>query len=112
MLMREKIKIAIIDDDEDDFFLISDCIKDIAGQDFIVDWCKDYDAALAHIRSRSYDIYFVDYFLGGKTGLDLLKQAGALNFDRPIILLTGFGSREIDEQAMKNGATDYLVKSE
>jgi len=112
MLMQEKIKIAIIDDDEDDFLLISDCIKDIYDRDFVIDWYRNYDTAIDQIRLKSYHIYFVDYFLDGKTGLDLLKQAAAIKFDRPIILLTGFGSREIDEQAMKSGATDYLIKSE
>src|SRR5215203_4512757 len=88
----EKIRIAVIDDDEDDFFLISDFIKNIEGREFIVDWFKDYESAIAIIRSRSYHLYFVDYFLGNKTGLDLLEEAAALSFDRPIVLLTGFGS--------------------
>jgi PAS domain S-box-containing protein len=64
------------------------------------------------IRAKGHHLYFVDYFLGSKTGLDLLKEASTLNLDRPIILLTGFGSKDIDIKAMESGATDYLVKSE
>ncbi len=112
MLNSEKIRIAIIDDDEDDYFLISDFIRDIDGKQFIIDWFKDYESALQDIRSKSHHLYFVDYFLGNKTGLDLLKEAASIKFDRPIVLLTGFGSKAIDVQAMECGATDYLVKSE
>ncbi len=112
MLLTDQIRIAIIDDDEDDFFIISDYIKAIGGNKFIVDWYRDYPSALEQIRLKSYHLYFVDYFLGNKTGLDLLREAMNLKFDRPIILLTGFGSRAIDVSAMENGATDYLVKSE
>lgn len=112
MLNDEKIRIALIDDDEDDYFLISDFIKNIEGKQFIIDWFKDYDSALRAIRSRSHHLYFVDYFLGAKTGLDLLQEAATMKLTQPIVLLTGFGSRDIDIKAMEFGATDYLVKSE
>ncbi len=90
MLSGEKIRIAIIDDDEDDYFLISDFIKSIESKQFVIDWFKDYDSALQIIRSRSYHLYFVDYFLGIKTGLDLLQEAAMMKFNQPIVLLTGF----------------------
>jgi PAS domain S-box-containing protein len=110
--VSEEIKIAIIDDDEDDFFIISDYIKAIPGQKFVIDWYRDYTSGIEQLRARKYHLYFVDYFLGSRTGLDLLKEATSMQIDRPIILLTGFGSRAIDISAMENGATDYLVKSE
>ena len=106
------IRIAVIDDDEDDYFFISDYIKAIDRKRFVTDWFKDYDSAIRHLRERSHHLYFVDYFLGRKTGLDLLKEANAMNFDKPIVLLTGFGSKDIDVRAMELCATDYLVKSE
>ena len=112
MPTTEKIRIAIIEDDEDDYFIISDYINAIEGKEFVIDWFKEYASAIEIIRSRSYDLYFVDYFLGSKTGLDLLKEAASLQFDRPIVLLTGFGSKAIDISAMHSGATDYLAKSE
>ncbi|HEV7783640.1 MAG TPA: ATP-binding protein [Chitinophagaceae bacterium] len=108
----ELIRIAVIDDDEDDYLFISDFIKAIDGKRFTTDWFRDYESAIADIRTRSHHLYFVDYFLGNKTGLDLLKEATAMNFDRPIVLLTGFGSKDIDVRAMECGATDYLIKSE
>jgi PAS domain S-box-containing protein len=112
VLPSEKIRIAIIDDDEDDYYLISDFINNIEGRQFVLDWYKDYESALTIIRNRSYHLYFVDYFLGSKTGLDLLKEANTAKYNLPIVLLTGFGSRAIDVKAMEFGATDYLVKSE
>jgi PAS domain S-box-containing protein len=109
---REEIRIAVIDDDEDDYFFISDYIKDIDGKKFVIDWFRDFDTAIQDIRAKGHHLYFVDYFLGSKTGLDLLKEAASLKFDRPIVLLTGFGSKDIDIKAMESGATDYLIKSE
>jgi PAS domain S-box-containing protein len=112
MLTQQQIKILIIDDDEDDYFIISAYLKEISGTTFITDWCNNYSDAVGEIKSGAHDIYFVDYKLGNKTGLHLLKEATHLQSDRPIILLTGKGNKSIDIEAMKSGATDYVIKSE
>jgi PAS domain S-box-containing protein len=112
MLNNAKIKIAIIDDDEDDYFLIKDYIRRIEGNSFIIDWCDDYDEAIKKIRTKEYDLYFVDYRLGYRTGLELLQEISRTGCDEPIVLLTGKGNKSIDIRAMESGATDYLIKSE
>jgi PAS domain S-box-containing protein len=109
---QNKIRIAVIEDDEDDFLIIKDYISEIEGRTFIVDWFQDYNVAIEAIKNKSYHLYFVDYFLGHKTGLDLLDAAAELNCDAPIILLTGLGNKAIDVKAMEKGATDYLVKND
>jgi len=109
---QNKIRIAVIEDDEDDFLIIKDYISEIEGRTFVVDWFQDYNSAIEAIKNRSYHLYFVDYFLGHKTGLDLLDAAAELNCSEPIILLTGLGNKAIDIKAMERGATDYLVKND
>ncbi len=105
-------RILIVEDDEDDFLIIEACIKDIRDKGFLIDWCYDYNDAMLRIRERRYDIYFIDYLLGEKTGLELLQEAIAIGCEEPLVLLTGIGNREIDIQAMTIGALDFLVKSE
>jgi PAS domain S-box-containing protein len=112
MLNSREIKVAIIDDDEDDYFIIADYIKGIDGTNFTIDWCNQYETAIEKIKARAYDIYFVDYRLGARTGLDLLQASRSAALDDPIVLLTGKGSKDIDIKAMEYGATDYLIKSE
>jgi PAS domain S-box-containing protein len=106
------VRILIVDDDKDDFLIISDFIKHIPNNQFNIDWCFNYNQAVEHLKNRSHDIYFVDYRLGAKTGLDLLQTAIELNCSEPIILLTGKGNQAIDIKAMQMGATDYLIKAE
>jgi PAS domain S-box-containing protein len=109
---RNNIRIAVIEDDEDDFLIIKDYISEIEGKSFVIDWFQDYNTAIEAIKNKQYHLYFVDYFLGHKTGLDLLDAAAELNCDEPIILLTGLGNKAIDIKAMERGATDYLVKND
>ncbi len=110
--VESQVKILIIEDDEDDFFIIRDFIRSIPGQQFIIDWCYRYQEALDHLRHCRYDIYFADYLLGEKNGLDLLRDIKEYHCDEPVILLTGITRHEVDVMAMQEGAADYLVKDE
>jgi PAS domain S-box-containing protein len=111
-ISAQPLRILVIDDDEDDYFITNSLIKDIEGGNFSVDWCYNYHEALDHICHQRYDIYFIDYFLGAKTGLDLLREAVEKDCEAPMILLTGKGNHAVDIEAMRVGAADYLVKSE
>ncbi|MDB5276488.1 MAG: rane protein [Ferruginibacter sp.] len=113
MPVNKPLKILIIDDDEDDFFITSELIKKIDnGYLFTIDSCSFYKEALDKICKGEYDVYFVDYKLRGQTGLELIHEAIKNGCEEPLILLTGIGNREIDVLAMQAGAVDYLVKSE
>jgi PAS domain S-box-containing protein len=112
MLNAQTIRVIVVDDDEDDYFIISDLIREIENRKFVVDWCNNYNTALEKIKAKHYDICLVDYRLGSHTGLQLLQEARSTGFDGPIVMLTGKGNKEVDIKAMQSGATDYLVKSE
>jgi two-component system, sporulation sensor kinase E len=112
MLKGNQIRIGVIDDDEDDFFIIKDYISEIENVNFVIDWLNSYKSAIDKIKAGAYHLYFLDYRLGNETGLELLQEATAMECDCPIVLLTGKGNKAIDIKAMQSGATDYLVKSE
>lgn len=106
------IRVLIVDDEEDDFILTSEQIKDIKSRSFDMEWCSNYKSAVERIGKGEHDIYFIDYRLGVKTGIDLLKEPVVQQCQNPIILLTGQGNPAIDLEAMRLGAVDYLIKSE
>lgn len=111
-LNKPAIRILIIDDDEDDFFITSEYLRQIEEYNLSIDWSYKFADAVEHVKNRLYDIYFVDYRLGAKTGIDFLKEAVRLGCEEPIVLLTGKGNKEVDIEAMQIGATDYLVKTD
>ena len=87
------IRILIIDDDEEDYLITSEYIKLIPGRHFIIDWCFDFQEAIDRICHGKYDLYFVDYLMAPRTGLELIQEAAKNSCEEPIILLTG--GREI-----------------
>jgi PAS domain S-box-containing protein len=111
-VLERPVRILIIDDDEDDFILTSTFIQSIEDRKFEIEWCFQYKNAIEIIGRKQFDLYFVDYRLGAKTGIDLLREACVNKCEEPIILLTGKGNSAIDKQAMELGAVDYLVKSD
>jgi diguanylate cyclase (GGDEF)-like protein/PAS domain S-box-containing protein len=104
------IKVLLIDDDEDDCVLTRDLLAGIGRERFRLDWVSSFDAALERMRERAHDIYLLDVHLGARNGLELLRQAVADGCRAPIIMLTGLGDRDVDLEAMRIGAADYLAK--
>ena len=105
-----KLRILLVEDDADDYVIIRHHLSKIPGDRFSMDWISDYDEAMAALESGGCDLCLLDYRLGAYTGLELLAQVGNNHWNTPIIFLTGQGEYEVDMQAMKLGAADYLVK--
>ena len=49
-------RILIVDDDEDDYLITSDLIRNIPSSGFSINWCYTYKDALAEMKNRSFDI--------------------------------------------------------
>ena len=106
------IRVLLVDDDEDDFVITRDLLAEIDGCKFDLEWVSTFEIALTKIDANAHDVYLVDYRLGEHTGLELLHRATSNGCQKPIILLTGQGDRQVDVEAMKSGAADYLIKGQ
>ena len=109
--MKDYINLLLVDDDEDDYLITLDALDDVAGGRYRLEWCATYSEGLAAVAERRHDAYLFDYHIGAHTGLELLAETVTL-VDAPIIMLTGMSDPEVDEQAIKLGAADYLVKGQ
>lgn len=103
-------RVLLVDDDQGDFEMIRVMLANAEHQTFKLDWVSSYEEAVDAFTQGDHDVYFLDYRLEDRTGLDLLKEARELGITAPIIMLTGRGSRTVDMEAMELGASDYLVK--
>jgi two-component system sporulation sensor kinase C len=110
--MNTSIKLLIVDDDEDDFYLTSEYLREIPSKEFEIVWASSFNEGVRQLTQTKFDLCFFDFLLGIKTGIDLLKVTIEKGIHTPVILFTGKGDRKIDIEAMRLGAMDYLVKSE
>jgi DNA-binding NtrC family response regulator len=71
---------------------------------------KDGDQALRLFKENEINLLLTDMRMPGKDGLSLLHEVKRLRPEIPVILITAYGTIESAVHAMKEGATDYLLK--
>ena len=106
------IRVLLIEDDEDDVLLTKEYLHESEHYHFDIGWEPDHKQAREKMTSNQYDIFLVDYMLGGENGLELIKYAQDKGVLTPCILLTGQGDLKVDLDASRYGAADYLVKAD
>lgn len=106
------VKVFVVEDDEDDFILAREYLSGIDTFEVEVTWEPNLNDARKRIVEEDYDVYLIDYHLGGETGLDLVKFIRTKGIRTPSIILTGQNNLNVDIDASRSGAADYLVKDE
>lgn len=110
--MSTRARILLVDDAEFAFKFLSTLLDELS-EPHQLDWQGSYDAGLEALTGEApYDVCLLDYQLGTRSGLDFLQEAIARGCRTPIVLLTGQGTRELDLEAQRLGAADYLVKGD
>lgn len=103
--------ILVIEDDEDDYFILSETLKEIPFAKK-TEWAINYEKAKEFLAKEEYEVCLVDYRLGAQTGIDIISKMSVTHPNIPCILLTGLKENKIDEEALKSGAYDYIVKGQ
>ncbi|MGD9031902.1 MAG: sigma-54 dependent transcriptional regulator [Desulfobacteraceae bacterium] len=105
--MEEKMSIMIVDDEE------------IVRESFLhwfektghrVDAAASGFDALEKLEKFPFEVLFVDIKMPGMNGIEVLEKVKEEYPDTFVIIITAYGSIETAVEAMKLGATDYLLK--
>ena len=70
----------------------------------------DAEKGLDLLRREQIDLVLTDLKLPGPGGLEFLQAAKRLNGSLPVVVMTAYGSVETAVEAMKAGASDYVLK--
>ena len=99
--------ILIIDDDR----LICDAIANaVKRMGHAVSFTSTLQEGLKAVRSQPFDIVFLDVKMPDGNGLDILPGIRETSSTPEVIIITGFGTPDGAELAIKNGAWDYIEK--
>jgi len=110
MLKRERITVLLVDDDEDDYVIVNDLLSSVKKTRFEVHWATNPEEAFHKASKTDFDVCLLDYRLGKSDGLQILRELRQIYPDIPVIFLTGHGNYNLDMEAMRQGASDYLEK--
>ncbi|MBM4328167.1 MAG: PAS domain S-box protein [Deltaproteobacteria bacterium] len=107
--MATALKVLIVEDSEDDAFLIASELE-LAGHKPIWKRVETSQAMQEALRTDSWDVCIADYAMprfSGPAALELVKELG---LDLPFILVSGKIGEEAAVEMMKAGAHDYIMK--
>ena len=99
--------ILYIEDDEDTRELVTYLL---ALSNYKVVPAENYDDALLLARANQFDLYLIDNWVSGGSGIDLCKKLREFNPWTPILFYSGAAQERDKQQAFAAGAQGYLVK--
>lgn len=110
--MDKKIKILFIDREYGEYLLIADILSHVRHVEYQLTWCNQLDTSLPKILSQDYDVVLLDYYWGDHSARDLLNTARVQACQTPIVVMTDEMETEVDREAIRAGASDYLIKGQ
>lgn len=106
--MREsKTVVLIVDDEEGVRDMLRWCL---GGCGFDIAVARDGEEALAVIAGGGVDLVVTDLSMPRLGGFRLLEVLSRREQRPAAIVITGFGTVEMAVQAMRHGASDFLLK--
>ncbi|HLF14031.1 MAG TPA: response regulator [Bacteroidota bacterium] len=111
--MDGKINILLVEDNKDFAKLVQVYLRRFDAERFVVTWKENHSEAMAFLKDTpNVDIVLMDYFLPGKTGLEIAREISTAYEHIPIVFLTVNRDFSLALELMKLGAAEYLVKEE
>lgn len=108
---KQLIKVLLVEDDEIDILsakrILANCSRPVK---FVIESATTLSEAIEYIGSREYDVVLLDLGLPDSSGIETVQKVIEVNPHISIVVLTGLDDEETGLSAIKNGATDYLVK--
>ena len=101
------MKILIVDDDE---IVLKSCSKILKSEGFEVVEAQSADAALDVIMEQKLSAILVDIKMPGQDGLSLIKEIRLILPDIPIVVMSGYVTRDTIKQVEKVTTGFFIPK--
>lgn len=111
-MRKKEARILIVDDDEDILFSARVWLKKFFTEIFTL---SSPNKITSTINENEIDVILLDMnfrrgFEDGKEGLYWLSEIQEIDPTIPVILMTAYGEVELAVNALKKGATDFILK--
>jgi DNA-binding NtrC family response regulator len=100
-------KILVVDDEE----IIRESLSFVLKKEgFIVEEAENGKVAYEKIIKDSFDLVITDLEMPGMKGIDLLAEISKISIQTAVVIITAYGSLDTAISALRNGASDYILK--
>ncbi len=104
------IRVLLIEDDEEDYMLTRDYLKEADSERFSVAWAQSMKSGLEILTKQKFDAVLLDLSLPDAQRLDGFRELRRRFPRLPIIILTGLADEDTGTKAVHEGAQDYIIK--
>ena len=104
------IRVLLIDSDRAEYALIGQLLSALGHGAYELTWCWQAEHAIEAIFSELHDVVLLDYQSDRHAGQAILSKAVQMNCPVPIIVMTAEMDSNVDREAIRSGASDYLLK--
>ncbi len=101
-------KKLLVVDDEESFCAFVDIVLSEKGYQVVAE--TDATKVMALLRRHRFDILLLDLVMPTIHGLELLERIREHWSVLPILIVTGYGGGDATLEAMRRGATDFVIK--
>ncbi len=109
ILTMEPIRLLLVENNEDQAMLVSYTLGRYDHR-FQVTVVESGEACLAALGETDFELLLLDYGLPRASGLEVLREIRQAGYQTPVVMMTPHGDEATAVDAMKAGATDYIVK--
>ena len=106
-LASQETRLLIVDDEKRILEAFSMLLEDFG---YSVKTAPGADEALAMLSTNTFDIAFIDQFLGRDRGVDLMNRMAELDPDLHFVIISGNSSTQLAVDSFKTGASDFISK--
>ncbi len=106
-MKSEKPSILIVEDEPKMRRLLE---LQLAEEGFHARTAPDAETGVQLLGKEQFEVVVTDFKLPGMSGLELLHAVKRINADLPVVIMTAYGTVESAVDAMKAGASDYVLK--
>src|SRR6202162_4602037 len=106
------LQVLLVEDSAGDARLLREMFSKETPGSFVLTHVERMSDALRNLAKGGIDIVLLDMGLPDGHGLDTVRRAQAAAPGIPLIVLTGLDDEALADQAMKEGAQDYLIKGQ
>src|SRR6202795_2479994 len=111
--MKEKaLHVLLVEDNAGDARLLREMFRTEKPGSFELTHLSRMSEAMIHLGKGGVDVVLLDLGLPDAHGLDTVRQVHAVAPSVPLIVLMGLADEALADQAMKEGAQDYLIKGQ
>src|SRR5438270_1512060 len=82
----------------------------LGEEGFTTHSAADGETGLKLLNREKIDLVVTDFRLPGMNGLEFLQAIKRVNANLPVVVMTAYGTVESAVEAMKGGASDYVLK--